>query len=295
MALNEHDIQQISKIFDIESVHSGDDDLRRVIEKARELPSHRSYQWVGEVADEFADIENRKGTAGQELIARLLLLASVDGSIWKPACHVPEAIRVELKHEQERIKNEVLVSPIGHYRPDKDAFLKDFSILRGAAMPVYTGIVDTHTSLWRRPLVFGPTSQRLRFLSVLLTRPMGSRYFFQHHTHTSLLKRFNEEGWIKTYRLVAELLAVNPDHKGFCGASWFYDPQLEDVSPRLVYLAEYPLARGAKWFHLGEDHSGSALSKSRTRIALYESGKYIPQSYMLVWPAKAMINNTLSG
>ncbi len=291
MALSERDIQQISGILDVESVHPENDDVRRVHEKASQLPGHRGFKWIGGLAEEFSEIEARAGSTGLELVTRLLLLASVDGSIWKPACQVPEAICSEFKEEQERIRNEVLTFPSGHYLPGKDAFLKDFSILRGAAMPVYTGIVDTHTALWRRPLVFGPIGQRLRFLRILLTRPVGTRYFFQHHTHTSLLKRFNEEGWRRTYSLVAELLKANADHKGFCGASWFYDPQLKDVSPRLAYLAGYPLLNGADRFHLGLDDSGSALSKSKTRVKLYESGKYVPQSYMLVWPKKAMIAN----
>lgn len=291
MALSEQDIQQISEILGIASVHPEEDDLRHVHEKASQLPGHRGYKWIGGLAEEFSEIEARRGSAGLELVARLLLLSSVDGSIWKPACHVPEAIHSELKEQQERIRNEALTFPSGHYLPDKDAFLKDFSILRGAAMPIFTGIVDTHTCLWRRPLVFGPIGQRFRFLRILLTRPVGTRYFFQHHTHTSLLKRFNEDGWNRTYKLVAELLEANADHKGFCGTSWFYDPQLKVVSPRLAYLARYPLARGASRFHLGVDDSGSALSKSKTRVELYESGKYVPQSYMLVWPKKAMAKN----
>jgi hypothetical protein len=289
MALSERDIQQIAGILDVESVHPENDAVRRVHEKASDLRGHRGYKWIGGLAEEFSEIEVRSGSAGLELFARLLLLSSVDGSVWKPACNVPEAIRSELKNEQERIRNEVLTFPSGHYLPDKDAFLKDFSIVRGAAMPVYTGIVDTHTALWRRPLVVGSIGQRLRFLRILLTRPVGTRYFFQHHTHASLLKRFNEEGWNRTYSLIAELLKANSDHKGFCGASWFYDPQLKDVSPRLVYLAGHPLANGADRFHLGLDDSGSALSKSETRLKLYESGKYVPQSYVLVWPKKAMI------
>lgn len=289
MALSEQDIQQIAGILAIEGAHPEDGDLLRVHEKASQLPGRRSYNWIGELADEFADIETRRGSDGLELIARLLLLSSVDGSIWKPACHVPEAIRVELEQEQERIRNEVLTSASGHYLPGKDAFLKDFSILRGAAMPVYTGIVDTHTALWRRPLVFGPIGQRLRFLRILLTRPVGTRYFFQHHTHTSLLERFNDEGWTKTYELVAELLAVNPDHKGFCGISWFYDPQLKEISPRLSYLAEFPMSHGGRRFHLGRDLSGSAVAKSATRARLYEQGEYNPQAFMLVWPINRMI------
>lgn len=291
MALSEHDIQQITGVLDVECAHPEDDDLRRVHEKASQLPGHRRYNWLGGLAEEFSEIEDRRGKAGLELVARLLLLSSVDGSIWKPACQVPETIRLEIKQEQERIRNEVLTSPSGHYLPGKDAFLKDFSILRGAAMPVYTGIVDTHTSLWRRPLIFGPIGQRFRFLRILLTRPLGTRYFYQYHIHTSLLKRFNEEGRNTTYRLVAELLKANADHKGFCGASWYYDPQLEDFSPRLAYLAAHPLVGGAMRFHLGVDHSGSALSKSKTRVELYESGKYVPQSYMLVWLKKDMIKN----
>lgn len=157
-------------------------------------------------------------------------------------------------------------------------------------MPVYTGIVDTYTALWRRPLVFGALIQRVKFLRLLLKPPLGRHYFFQHHTHTSLLRRFNSEGWNRTYDLVAELLVANEDHKGFCGASWFYDPQLENISPRLVYLAADPIAGGAERFHLGEDHTGSALSKSNTRVKFYDQGKYLPQSYLLVWYRKSMIS-----
>ena len=85
-------------------------------------------------------------------------------------------------------------------------------------------------------------------------------------------------------------MVANEDHKGFCGASWFYDPQLENISPRLVYLAADPIAGGAERFHLGEDHTGSALSKSNTRVKFYDQGKYLPQSYLLVWYRKSMIS-----
>ena len=136
--------------------------------------------------------------------------------------------------------------------------------------------------------------QRVRFLRILLIRPFGTRYFFQHHLHSSLLERFDESGRLKMYRLVAALLDANQNHKGFCGTSWFYDPQLTKISPRLSYLADYPLAYGARRFHLGQDLTGSAIARSATRARLHEEGRYEPQSYMLVWPKKPMVRHVES-
>jgi hypothetical protein len=89
--------------------------------------------------------------------------------------------------------------------------------------------------------------------------------------------------------MVAEMLERHEEIKGMFGASWFYDPQLENISPRLMYLQKIPLAGGAQMFYMGADRTGNALAKSKTRLKLYEEGRYRPQEYMLVWPRKELM------
>ena len=73
------------------------------------------------------------------------------------------------------------------------------------------------------------------------------------------------------------------------GAGWVFDPQLECISPRLMYLRNMPLHNGAKIYHVGEDRTGNAIAKSKTRLNLYNEGKYVPQAYILIWPRKELI------
>jgi hypothetical protein len=76
------------------------------------------------------------------------------------------------------------------------------------------------------------------------------------------------------------------------GASWFYDPALDEISPRLGYLRKTPIAGGA-FFIQGdatEEDKRNALSTSSTRQKLYDEGKYIPRSHMLIWGKNDQIN-----
>lgn len=289
MVLTEQEFENIARKTGV-SVKDFDQKNQIVaLELAESLPVFHSYQWLGPLGTFFRTMIEQKGQAYSEFIARLVLIAFLEDARWRPSIVVPASVQDELTKERKRIEMEVMENPAGHYLPKSDAFLKDFSILRGKAMPVYTGIADVHNTLWRRPLVFGSFIQRVRFVRMFLRKPVGFRYYFQHHTHTSLLANFNQEGWDRTYELIADLLDVNPEHKGYSGASWFYDPQLKSVSPRLAYLADIPIAAGAERFHLGSDRTGSALAKSKTRKSLYDEGKYVPQNYMLLWHRASMI------
>jgi len=113
--------------------------------------------------------------------------------------------------------------------------------------------------------------------------------YYQIHTHNRELNEFNEQGWNDCYIRIAEMLEKHEEVKGLFGASRFYDPQLENISPRLMYLQKIPLQNGAVCFSAGEDCTGNALAKSKTRIKLYQEGKYIFMSYLLVWPRKELI------
>ena len=119
----------------------------------------------------------------------------------------------------------------------------------------------------------------------------GFKPYVQIHTHLSYLDEFNEEGWNECYRCCADLCRVRPELLGMFGSSWFYDPVLADISPRLDYLREIPVKGGAELLFVEEGGGavGNALSTSPSRRKLHEEGKYMPKSYMLAWGRKAQM------
>ena len=86
------------------------------------------------------------------------------------------------------------------------------------------------------------------------------------------------------------MLALNPEIRGMWGGSWFYDPALERISPRLEYLRSVPQDNGAYVFYSNIDINGGALSKSDTRKQAYEDGKYLPKSYSVIWPRRHLLD-----
>jgi hypothetical protein len=93
------------------------------------------------------------------------------------------------------------------------------------------------------------------------------------------------------YLRIAELMKLNTRIKGFYRRSWFLDPKLEDISPRLGYLIKVPLQNGAKLFAAGstKEDLKYALAVSRTRRRLYEEGKYLPTGHAYIWPRKEFL------
>ena len=85
------------------------------------------------------------------------------------------------------------------------------------------------------------------------------------------LNEFNEQGWDKCYLRIADLLDLRKDIQGMIGTSWFYDPQLLEISPRLAYLQKCPLERGAFLLRHGTGHFDieHATMTSKTRRRLY--------------------------
>ena len=117
----------------------------------------------------------------------------------------------------------------------------------------------------------------------------GFSPMFQIHTHISYLEEFNEAGWNECYRCCADLYQLHPESLGMFGGSWFYDPALESISPRLTYLAAIPCSGGAHRVLLEKsgDFVNDAIATSPSRRKLYESGQYQPRSFLLAWSRQA--------
>jgi hypothetical protein len=88
-----------------------------------------------------------------------------------------------------------------------------------------------------------------------------------------------------------ELYQLYPQALGMFGASWFYDPALDEVSPKLSYLRTVPEKNGAFviFINEGDDARENALQKSTSRRKLYDDGLYTPRHYMLIWPKKSQV------
>jgi len=122
-------------------------------------------------------------------------------------------------------------------------------------------------------------------------RAQAWKPWLEVHTESRELCDFNEAGWDRAWATAAEILKRRPDMAGMLGSSWFYDPPLEEISPRLAYLRLNPLKHGAFMIHQGpgDIHTERAATSSPTRKALIEEGKYVARSWIVAWPRAALI------
>jgi hypothetical protein len=173
---------------------------------------------------------------------------------------------------------------------DDDAFMKDLGVVRLSVLAAVAQLIYPYSGMMRAPLI----KAGVRALAYVYGRCGGAAPFLEIHTHKSMMAQyFNPQGWDETYRLVSLALDAFPRARGMLGISWFYDPQLADISPRLGYLREVPLARGARLVQVETSLATVALatSASPTRRALHAEGKYIPVSNALIWSRRDILSH----
>jgi hypothetical protein len=164
-------------------------------------------------------------------------------------------------------------------------FLRDVRFAAGWTVPCGSEVIDLRARVslpasFQIALKAGAPGLALRRLL-----PGAPDAWFAPHTESRYLDEFNEAGWETTYRNVASLLRRHTDVVGVIGYSWFYDPELESISPRLAYLRRRPLAAGARFLrgHTSQFDIDNATAKSPTRRRLYRAGEYTPVPYKMVW------------
>lgn len=171
------------------------------------------------------------------------------------------------------------------YRFPDDYFLKDYRFATGMTLPCGAQVVD----LAERPGI--KTIVTVAAKSPLVGWHAAMRPWFRPHTESRYLSEFNEDGWNRCFAEIGDLLAVMSDVAGMIATSWFYDPKLEEISPRLAYLRRVPCDAGAIMVCHGTTDFDikSSTATSPTRRELYEQGKYMPTCWSIVWPRDAML------
>lgn len=205
------------------------------------------------------------------------------------AREIPHSIQMRLLSSYKKILNKILKVDDRVFSHEKDLFCKDLAICRMKLLPCDAELIDVSAGI-PKSLAFRNVSQAVRF-AYFYVCVGDTKIWYESHWDRRLLKYFNSQSYEQHYLLVAEMLEKSPDIKGLFGASWWYDPALEKVSPQLAFLQTLPMQNGAYLFDMGSDDATTqdATHYSTERTDLYKSGEYQPTMYFLAWPRKALL------
>ena len=261
---------------------------------AEQLLAHRSggsYNKLPEIALRTeTELLQKWGATACELFNRLVVLHVLRLNASTYETNFPESVQKIYRRENDRIIDWIKDTEKTGFRLGNDLFIKDLKCLTTEMIPCGAQVVETASRLPIATLFSNGLRQGWEATKLLLSTK-GHEPFFEIHTHTPTLHEFNEQGWDECYLRIAQLYRLFPDVKGMVGGSWFYDPAIKDISPRLAYLSALPISRGACLFKIGVTDGAlrDALATSETRRRLHSQGKYLPTSYLLVWPRAQMI------
>lgn len=204
---------------------------------------------------------------------------------------LPESLLPYYRENISRILSRATQSGVWTGSSHDDIFLKDLGILRMWLIPCASHLVFRNSGVPRSLVLRQRPDALIRALAFFALRAGGFSPFLENHVHPQMLVHFNPEGRQRCYELVAELLQRWPDSRGLMGLSWYYDPAVRTLSPRLAYLRNGPEQHGALFLPAGSgaDVVGGATSTSVTRRTLYEAGAYMPTRYLMAWPRKDLL------
>ena len=254
------------------------------------VPHSASYHFVPDGVSNMwqnvVEVYGSKGFATFQEATMLRLMSKFESR--STGRQYTDGVRQCFSTSFRRILDSIRSSDFTSYSDRNDILLKDLAICRQKMFPAGAQVVEPDSSFHRSAMLLGGISQAYRMARLLL-RSGGNNHWYQIHTHLSELVDFNPEGWDQCYLRLADMLARNVEIRGMWGGSWFYDPALETISPRLTYLRKVPQENGACVFYSNVDIDGGALAKSASRNKAYEAGQYIPKSYLVIWPRADLI------
>jgi hypothetical protein len=174
---------------------------------------------------------------------------------------------------------------------DEDYYAKDVRYALGLTVPCGALQIDLRYRVGPRLLLRDATAFKRLGPSVAYMRAGPWRRWYNDHLDPRAMKEFNPKGWTSCFARIADILELNPEVAGVTGISWFYDPKVAEISPRLSYVRKTPERHGAFLANMGTapHHVANATYKSPTRRRLYEEGSYVPTCYLIAWPRRPLI------
>lgn len=254
----------------------GIDSMRRLA-GYRSLNLHNSYV--------YSKITSEYSAEGKYVYHQVVLLSFILSSLNKIfEDNYTDFIREQFLSEYDRVVRDMKINELDFYDFTNDLFCKDMAISSLRMYPVGLLKVESCAGIPRRSILSGNGRDLFRWFG-LIKRTGALNPYHEIHLDVRYKDEFSPEGWEKALRRVGEMVARNPRVRGITGGSWFFDPRIREVSPHLAYLRQSIEGRGGVFFVNRRDPriTELAISKSKTRRRLFDSGVYNPISYYMVW------------
>ena len=106
------------------------------------------------------------------------------------------------------------------------------------------------------------------------------------HTANRYRRYFSEKYLNEAYHNIALLLQQDTSLQGLYRSSWFLDPKVIEIDPKLAFLSRIPIQNGALYGPLKRlegTELDNALKHSKSRKSAYDQGDYEPWSWAYLW------------
>lgn len=255
--------------------------------KLKDKNIYASYShYSSDLQEIFDAIQSKFDNRALVLFKKLLMIYFIQNPHERLGyVRLSEELKSLQQEEFKRILLEMTTLPDSFYLERTDLFNKDFSLCTEKLVFAKAQLLEFFIKKSPRMFLSNNFFLFLKNIFWFVKKFKGKSHYIEIHTSDKHLSFFNEGGWLETYRYIDQLLLENKNIRGFIGASWFYDPKLSFISPRLNYLRKFPQENGAYFIAQFSDNDTIDLATrtSSTRKELFQQGKYIPFKYMMVW------------
>ncbi len=203
---------------------------------------------------------------------------------------IPTSIRSVVLVHAARILRQMTTLEDAHYSLESDEFLKDLAVLSSRLIPLGELSVEVSDGPGRSELAKYRPVSFVQLLRVLRVAARGLTPVYQAHTHVLAGGEMGKD-YVDSMHRLADLAAANPGVKAMVGEGWMEDPGLEFITPHHSLRGRFATANGGALLRIGRDETSTALAlkTSVTRRQLFDEGKYVPTSYMRIWPREGIV------
>lgn len=254
---------------------------------------HRFYDFTPRALDLNTQMQAVYGKPAVEIYNRLLLAHLIAHAEQRAGNVIVSSIHPYIREDFDRILKALEKARPGYYLRDNHLFRRDLAISRLKVIPNGFEFYDLNACIARKEILKGTPTSFLRFAATYRADLMKPLYpLYEPHWDRRYVRYFSPEEYERCCLRIADMIALNPHVRGVGTPSWWYDPQLKEISPELWFIREIAEGGGAR-FMLLERYNPylltDSLAHSPHRKAAYEAGQYKPRSYMIFWPRRELI------
>lgn len=256
------------------------------------IAPYAGYHATSAAIDERCrEIRARAGESGLEDYHRLVLLQLIAAFERRATpFRYPASVREVFQAQHRRIAAAIQAGRPGPYLFRNDSFCKDLGICTQRLIPVGAQLIERFSGVPRGWILrVGP--RHAPRLARMIAALGGFRPLYQPHTDHRQLEEFNAAGWRVFLARTAALMRLDPAIRGMIGSTWFHDPEVAAISPRLRFIRELAESVGGEFFYLGESEEATrdAIENSPERYRRFMDGSYRPKIYAVIVPRRKML------